>query len=118
MNRAALIPLALLLHGCDAAYGGFLDAIPIPDQGTAEGPVEVYLGIDGLSRAAYDRARAAGAFASFSDGDLITPFPGTSDYAWTRLLGTGTLPGYEIQYFDTVANRLENQGLRGVAEHP
>ena len=112
-----LAGLALLALGCDAAYGGFLGAIPMPAYDET-GPVEVVLAVDGLSREAFDRARAAGAFGSFSDGDLITPFPGTSDYAWTRTLGTGSLPGYEMQYYDPGRNRLEKAGLGGVIEHP
>ncbi len=116
-GASLLLLAALAAAGCDAAYMGFLDAVPIPDE-NPDGPVEVYLAIDGLSRAAYDRARAGGAFASFSDGDLITAFPGTSDYAWTRMLGAPPLQGYEIQYFDPQRNRLENQGLKGVVEHP
>jgi hypothetical protein len=111
--------LLVVVLGCDASYGGFLDAIPIPDgRSVSDGPVEVYLAVDGLSRAAFDQARAQGAFASFADGDLMTVFPGTSDYAWTRLLGAEPLPGYEIQYFDPRSNRLHNEGLRGVVEHP
>jgi hypothetical protein len=115
-RRGSLV-VALALGGCDAAYMGFLDAVPISDE-TGGGPIDVYLAVDGLSRAAYDRARAAGAFGSFADGDLITAFPGTSDYAWTRMLGAPPLDGYEIQYFDPDRNRLENQGLKGVVEHP
>jgi hypothetical protein len=103
--------------GCDASYSGFLGAVPVTDYGQ-EGPVDVFIAVDGLSRQAYDRARAAGAFASFSDGDLVTAFPGTSDYAWTRTLGTGSVPGYEMQYFDPGDNRLHKQGLGGVIEHP
>jgi hypothetical protein len=108
---------ALLALGCDPAYDGFLGAIPMPAHDET-GPVEVVLAVDGLSRQAFDRARAAGAFSSFSDGDLITAFPGTSDYAWTRTLGTGSLPGYEIQYYDPGRDRLEKTGLAGVIEHP
>ena len=115
--RATLAGMALLALGCDPAYEGFLGAIPIPAHDDS-GPVEVVLAVDGLSRQAFDRARAAGAFTSFRDGDLITAFPGTSDYAWTRTLGTGSLPGYEIQYYDPGRNRLEKTGLGGVIEHP
>jgi hypothetical protein len=120
MRPAGIARLSLaasVLVGCDAAYTGFLDAVPIAEA-TGDGPVDVYLGIDGLSRAGYDRARAAGAFGSFVDGDLITAFPGTSDYAWTRMLGAPPLAGYEIQYFDPERNRIENRGLKGVVEHP
>jgi hypothetical protein len=119
MRCPRLLALVMVASGaCDASYGGFLDSVPVAEpEGNGDGPVEVYLAIDGLSRAAFDRARSQGAFRTFADGDLITPFPGTSDYAWTRILGSTPLPGYELQYFDPARNRLEKQGLAGVAEH-
>jgi hypothetical protein len=112
------LSLALLaLTGCDAPYEGFLDAIPAA-QSAPDEPAEVYLGIDGLSRQAFDRARARGAFADYATADLITPFPGTSDYSWTRTMRAGSIGGYELQYFDTAQNRMENSGLEGFADHP
>ena len=102
----SLLVVATAVSGCDPAYSGFLDSIPIPEDPQGTEPVEVLLAIDGLSREAYDLARGLGAFASYQDGDLITAFPGTSDYAWTRTLGAGSLPGYEMQYFDPQRNRL------------
>ena len=103
--------------GCDAPYQQFLGAIPT-EEVNPDMPVHVYLGIDGLSREAFDRARARGAFGGYTAADLITVFPGTSDYAWTRTLRAGSLGGYELQYFDAEHNRIENDGLEGVAEHP
>ncbi len=117
LATVAVCALVGALAGCDASTAQFLDAVPISDDGAPE-EVEVFLGIDGLSRAAFDRARARGAFRTFSDADLVTPFPGTSDYAWTRTLGAGRLDGYELQHFDPTRNALVNAGLRGVAEHP
>ena len=116
--RLPLLAALLTTAGpaCDDSYGAFLDAVPIPDQ--HHETVEVYLAIDGLSREAFDLARQQGAFATFSHADLVTPFPGTSDYAWTRILRAGSLPGYEIQYFDPARNQLEKKGLGGVVEHP
>src|SRR5688572_24034322 len=94
----ALALAAATAGGCDASYQQFLGGVPLPpgDPATA---VQVYLGIDGLSREAFDRARARGAFAGFAAADLITPFPGTSDYVWTRTLRAGSIGGYEIEYF-------------------
>ena len=103
--------------GCDAPYQQFLGSIPT-DEVDPDAPVEVFLGIDGLSKQAFDMARARGAFADYHAADLITPFPGTSDYSWTRTLRAGALGGYELQYFDPQANTMENRGLVGVAEHP
>jgi hypothetical protein len=105
------------LCGCDSPYSQFLGAIPT-EEVDPDAPVEVFLGVDGLSRQAFDLARSRGAFADYRAADLITPFPGTSDYAWTRTLRAGALGGYELQFFDPLANRMENAGLAGVAEHP
>ena len=108
------LPLTL---GCDGPYQQFLDSVPVNAM-PSDVPAQVFLGIDGLSRQAFDRARARGAFAGWNAADLITAFPGTSDYAWTRTLRAGSLDGYEIQYFDPQRNQLENAGLSGVAAHP
>jgi hypothetical protein len=116
MRRAGVV-LLLALAGCDAPYEGFLDAIPAGESAPDEA-AEVFLGIDGLSRQAFDRARARGAFADYATADLITPFPGTSDYSWTRTLRAGSIGGYELQYFDTAHNRMEQAGLEGFADHP
>jgi hypothetical protein len=118
MTRATMIAAALAaVCGCDGPYQQFLGSIPT-EEVDPDAPVEVFLGVDGLSRQAFDLARARGAFADYRAADLITPFPGTSDYSWTRTLRAGALGGYELQYFDPVANNMENQGLVGVAEHP
>jgi len=103
--------------GCDGPYQQFLGSIPT-EEVNPDAPVEVFLGIDGLSKQAFELARARGAFADYRAADLITPFPGTSDYSWTRTLRAGALGGYELQYFDPQANAMENRGLVGVAEHP
>jgi hypothetical protein len=118
MKSPIVIALALaLLGGCDTGYGSFLNTVPVAEQ-PREQPVEVFLGIDGLSRASFDQARAGGAFAGWSAADLVTFFPGVSDYSWMRLLRAGTMPGYEIQYFDPDRNTLVASGLAGLAEHP
>jgi hypothetical protein len=115
MRRAALA--LVLLCGCDTGYGSFLDVVPVAEPEGAP-PVEVFLGIDGLSRVAFDRARAAGAFRDWSAADLVTFFPGVSDYSWMRLLRAGTMPGYEVQHYDPQENGLVSAGLPGVLEHP
>ncbi len=120
MTAQRIVTATLMLGlapACDASYAQFLGAIPVSSDGAPEN-VHVLIGIDGLSRAAFDRARAMGAFADYADADLITPFPGTSDYVWTRVLRAGPVPGYEIQYFDPGKNQLEKEGLLGVLEHP
>jgi len=119
-RAAAAVAVAAALAGacgCDAPYQQFLGSIPT-EEVDPDAPVEVFLGIDGLSKRAFDLARARGAFADYHAADLITPFPGTSDYSWTRTLRAGALGGYELQYFDPHANTMENRGLVGVAEHP
>jgi hypothetical protein len=115
MRRAAL--LLWLAAGCDTGYGSFLSTVPVTDQHPAQ-PVSVIMAIDGLSRAAFDEARARGAFRDYADADLLTFFPGVSDYSWMRLLHAGQMPGYEEQYFDPQENTLHGAGLAGVAEHP
>jgi hypothetical protein len=122
MSRPLRVPwlvlgAALFALGCDESYRAFLDAVPEApaDEGT---PVQVFLGIDGMSRQAFDLARSRGAFTAWNVAELVTPFPGTSDYSWTRTLRAGALGGYEIEYYDPVANQLVGQGLAGVAEHP
>jgi hypothetical protein len=118
MRRPTLLLVVLLLAaGCDTGYGGFLDTVPVTDQ-HLDRPVDVVLGIDGMSRAAFTEARARGAFRSFAVSELVTFFPGVSDYSWMRILRAGQLPGYEIQYYDPEANVLHNSGIAGVAEHP
>jgi len=112
-----IVILMLGLCACDASYGGFLGAVPVAD-GHQEAPVQVYIGMDGVSRAAFEGARSRGAFSGWNDTDLIANFPAVSDYSWTRMLRTGTLHGYDLEYFDPEKNRLVNEGLQGVVEHP
>ncbi len=102
--------------GCDASAGGFLGVVPVPDDRT--GPTEVFLAIDGISRAAFDGARARGAFQDWRSADLVTYFPAVSDYSWMRMLRAGSLAGYEIEYYDRARNELVNSGLAGVLGHP
>ena len=113
----AMVGALAAAAGCDASYQQFLNGIPTGTKASTE-PVQVYLGIDGLSRQAFDRARERGAFAGWNSADLVTPFPGTSDYVWTRIMRAGSLGGYEIQYFDARQNKIENGGLSGLAQHP
>jgi len=119
LRATALVLCAagLSTPACDGSYQAFLDGVPVAaaDQDT---PVQVFLGIDGMSQQAFELARTRGAFASWNVAPLVTPFPGTSDYSWTRTLRAGALGGYEVEYYDAAANQLEGQGLAGVAEHP
>lgn len=112
-----LLVAALVAAACDGSYQGFLDAVPEPTSNASE-PVRVFLGVDGMSRRAFDLARDRGAFVGWNVADLVTPFPGTSDYSWTRTLRAGALGGYEAEYFDPTTNQVHGEGLAGVAEHP
>ena len=105
------------LSGCDAPYQQFLGAIPTTEA-NPDAPVEVFLGIDGISKQAFELARGRGAFAGYNVADLVTAFPGTSDYSWTRTLRAGALGGYELQYFDPRENAMQKEGITGVAAHP
>jgi hypothetical protein len=113
--RLALL-LSLGAAACDGSYAQFLDAVPASDDG-APAMVQVFVGIDGLSRAAFDGARARGAFQDYAAADLITPFPGTSDYVWTRLLRAPPMQGYELGYYDPPSNQVVHDGLSGSLEH-
>lgn len=115
--KSALALLLGLVAACDASYGGYLGAVPIKDV-NGDRPVQVYLGIDGVSVAAFEGARSQGAFAGWNDTQLVANFPAVSDYAWMRMLRVGSMHGYDLQYFDRKANRLVNEGLSGVLEHP
>ena len=115
--KPGIAAFLVLLSGCDASYGGFLGAVPVKDT-NVDAPVEVYLGIDGVSVAAFEGARSQGAFAGWHDTPLVANFPAVSDYAWMRMLRAGSMHGYDLEYFDRKANRLVNEGLSGVLEHP
>jgi hypothetical protein len=111
-----LAALAVLPAACDGSYAGFLNEVPVPANEDQALPIEVILGIDGLSRASFNGAKAQGAFATFHDADLIAVFPASSDYAWTRMLRASSLGGYEIEYFDAAENTLVNQGATGIVD--
>jgi Type I phosphodiesterase / nucleotide pyrophosphatase len=115
--KLVLASLLGLVAACDASYGGFLGSVPVKDT-NGNTPVQVYLGIDGVSVAAFEGARSQGAFAGWHDTQLVANFPAVSDYAWMRMLRAGSMHGYDLQYFDRKANRLVNEGLSGVLEHP
>ena len=119
LQRTLLALVMLSAAGCDASYGEFLSAVPIEEQrANGSQPMHVFLGVDGISRQAFDLARKQGAFPAWHAADWITVFPAVSDYAWTRILGAAPMPGYETQYYDPEENRVHNKGLAGVAEHP
>lgn len=118
-SKVFLLPVLLCTLACDATYGEFLNAVPIVDERAEAGqPTHVFLGVDGISRQAFDLAREQGAFGGWNHADWISVFPAVSDYAWTRILAAGAMPSYETQYYDPEANQVHNKGLAGVAEHP
>lgn len=119
VSRTALAALLVYTVACDASYGEFLNTVPIQDErANATQPTHVFLGVDGISRQAFDLAREQGAFAGWHAADWISVFPAVSDYAWTRMLAADPMPGYETQYYDPHNKVLHNKGLAGVAEHP
>lgn len=117
MRMVWLVSSLVFAFGCDVGYGGFLGAVPVEETHSGK-PVQVVLAIDGMSRAAFDRARASGAFRDYATADLVTFFPGVSDYSWMRILHAGKMPGYEIEYYDPVHDELRNAGVGGVLQHP
>jgi hypothetical protein len=108
--------------GCDWIQLAFLNSIPFNRSPSLNPVVQVYLGIDGLSPFAVEEAMKRGAFQKGANGplklsQLITPFPGTSTYSWTRTLRSGKMDGYEIEYYSPEKDRLINTGLEGLLKH-
>ena len=49
---------------------------------------------------------------------MVSTFPSTSDVAWTDILGSHPLPGYQRTYFSTAANSLiSNNGVTTTVEY-
>jgi hypothetical protein len=115
----AFLISALALPACDWIQFAFLDSLPFKGNPERNPEVNVYLGVDGLSYYTVLEAMKQGAFADkdWKLAKLVTAFPGTSDYSWTRTLHTEKLGGYENEYFDYGKDELEHSGLVGVLEH-
>ncbi len=107
---------ALLACACDWDQASLLDAIPTGEPNVPS-RIDVYLGVDGVSREALDLARARGAFGGFEVATLVPMYPATSDASWSRLLHAPPMLGYEITSFDPVADRIVNPGLEGLLAH-
>ena len=110
------------LSACDWIQLAFLNSIPFNSSPSLNPVLQVYLGIDGLSPFAVEEAMKRGAFQKGAKGplklsQLITPFPGTSTYSWTRTLRSGKMDGYEIEYYSPEKDRLINSGLEGLLKH-
>jgi hypothetical protein len=119
LRRAPLLAAlaALLLAACDWDYYALTNSIPIKGDPSANPVIHVLLGVDGVSAAAVEEARARGAFPGWSFARHVTCFPGTSDYSWTRLLHTQPIDSYELHYYDPAADELVNQGYYGILRH-
>ena len=115
MRRAALI--LALCAACDWEHFGLVNSVPLPPVQHPGRPVKVFLGVDGVSRAAFDEAQAQGAFAGFNTSTLIPMYPATSDASWTRMLHTRRFPGYEYTYYDPVQDAVVEPGLEGLLQH-
>lgn len=115
---ASAIAVALLLaSGCDWEHFGLVNSVPVPPPQHAGRPVHVFLGLDGVSRAAFDDAVSEGAFAGFSTSTLIPMYPATSDASWSRMLHTRRFPGYEYTYYDETRDEIVDPGLAGILQH-
>ena len=115
MKRAACA--VLLLAACDWEHFGLVNSVPLPPPQHIGQPVHVFLGLDGVSRAAFDLAVSEGAFQGFSASTLIPMYPATSDASWSRILHTRRFPGYEYTYYDETRDAIEDPGLAGVLQH-
>lgn len=109
--------LPLLLVACDWEHFGLVNSVPLPPPQNAGRAIEVYLGLDGVSRAAFDQAMSEGAFQGFHTSTLIPMYPATSDASWSRLLHTRRFPGYEYTYYDPAKDQIVAPGLAGVLQH-
>jgi hypothetical protein len=126
VNRSRSSPLVVLLGallaalgptGCDWEHFGLVNSIPLGPPQNAGRPVKVFLGLDGVSRAAFDEAVRKGAFAGFATSTLIPMYPATSDASWSRVLHTRRFPGYEYTYYDETQDAVVDPGLEGVLQH-
>lgn len=117
MNRALVVALSAMLGACDWVGFAFLNSIPL--QGARTDDMYVYIAYDGLAPVSVRDAEALGAFAGsqWKTANFFTPFPGTSDAAWTRIMRTGRMHGYEYQHYDPNADALVDDGLAGLAKH-
>src|SRR5205823_13814580 len=104
----------LLLLACDWEHFGLVNSVPLPPPRNAGRPVQVFLGLDGTSRAAFDEAMSEGAFEGFATSTLIPTYPATSDASWSRRLHTRRFAGYEFTYYDPVQDQIVDAGLEGV----
>ena len=112
------------LAACDWIHNSFINSIPFkgnPNQQSKE--FHVYLGVDGLSWYSVNEAMKNGAFKGddWKLAQLVTPFPGTSDYSWTRTMHTRKMKGYEIEFFNNEESEredaLHNAGMKGLSKH-
>lgn len=107
---------------CDWNQLAFLNSIPFRTPKTYNPAVHVVIAVDGLSPYAVEEAMRRGAFGSGQSGPMklsqvVTPFPGTSGYSWSRTLRSERLEGYEIEFYSPELDRVENTGIIGLAKH-
>ena len=118
MSSSKSVALALLFAaGCDWEHYGLVNSVPLPPPQHIGRPVKVFLGLDGVSRAAFDEAMSEGAFEGFATSTLIPMYPATSDASWSRILHTRHFPGYEYTYYDETQDVIVDPGLEGILRH-
>lgn len=94
-----------------------MNSIPAEGDASLNPRVRVYLGLDGLSFDAVERARERGAFAGWNLSRFIPMFPATSDASWTRIFHTSRFAGYEFGHYDPVKDKVYNKALGGMMVH-
>lgn len=115
--------IGVSFSGCDWIHFAFMNSIPIHSNPSKNPVIHVYLGIDGLSYHSVQEVQKQGLFKTTESGGdwrfskLIANFPATSDYAWTRLLHTAPIGGYELEYYDPTQDKVINKGMLGVLKH-
>lgn len=115
-----LLVAAFMSLSCDWQYNALSNSVPVEGKDSAtKRTINVYLGVDGADHLAIQKAMSQGAF---SDGNwklakFIATFPGSSDYAWTRIMSTEKIEGYDYQYYDRSKDELVKQGSLAVIDH-
>ncbi|MCL2626352.1 MAG: alkaline phosphatase family protein [Cystobacterineae bacterium] len=107
----------LLLLACDWEHNALMNSIPVRPKETPGKTIHVFLGLDGISWRAAQKAMQRGAFADFHLSKIIPMFPATSDASWTRILHTKSIPGYEYTYLDLPSDTIRHSGILGVILH-
>ena len=119
MRGVALAGALLLLGACDWEHYAFMNSLPVDGDPKKNPVVHVYLAVDGLAFKTVTESMAAGQIPSqgWQAVQFVSTFPSTSDIAWSRILRTERMNGYELHYFNPEKDALQNVGYTGLISH-